>query len=184
MCSKFHSNLILGATVVAVYVKDYHPFNTIPSTSCRVLLTSFDSTRCVKCSEYRKTLNVMLKRHTNRETRILSARRTDPESRTNYRFLTTPEKKQHLRRLRLRNKVCQQRIKRISEKLDQVVEENGIEVDSTLHQDLVTTMDENQAQVFNHYPPGSFQQIFWEHQHKASKLKSSKSMKWEPAMIR
>ena len=109
----------------------------------------------------------MLKRDTNRETRILSARRTDPESHTNYRFLTTSEKKQHLHRLRLRNKVCQQRIKRIFEKLDKVVEENGIEVDSTLHQDLVTTMDENQAQVFNHYPPSSFQRIFWEHQHKA-----------------
>ncbi len=75
---------------------------------------------------------------------------------------------------------------RISLKLEEAIEQRGIEVDNNLHQDLIAIMDEHQSQMFDsdQYPASCFQKIFWDQQYRASKLKDSRSMKWEPAMLR
>lgn len=171
-----------GLNQVAVYVKDYLPYYTIRSTCCQILLSS-SAVRCSQCSEYRKMLNSMLHRFASKGTEVASDS-MDPGSHTNYRFLRTPQKNERLRRLRVKAKIRQQQIKRISERLERVIEQNGIRVDDHLHQDLVSTMNEYSPQIYEQHPPGSFQRIFWEQQHQASQLKNSKSMKWEPAMIR
>ena len=82
-------------------------------------------------------------------------------------------------------KVCQQRVKRLRERLDRAIEERGVEVDADLHDDLIKTMnEENTLDLVNQYDPDSFQRIFWEQQQQAMKKKDSRSMRWEPAMIR
>ena len=68
--------------------------------------------------------------------------------------------------------------------MEKAIEHRGVEVDCALHQDLAVTLEENKATIADKYPPGSFPRIFYEQQHKASKLKDARAMKWEPGMIR
>ena len=76
-------------------------------------------------------------------------------------------------------------VKRLRERLDRAIEERGAEVDADLHDDLIKTMnEENTLDLVNQYDPDSFQRIFWEQQQQALKKKDSRSMRWEPAMIR
>ena len=98
--------------------------------------------------------------------------------------MSTPEKTQRLSNLHLKSRSNAKAVKRLEKKLDEAIERKGIEVDDALHQDLQATISAYSVQVKDQYPPGSFQRIFWEQQEKASKLRSAKSMKWEPAMIR
>lgn len=91
---------------------------------------------------------------------------------------------ERLQRLHVETVLQRQQIKRISEKLEHTIDKHGIQVDNDLHQDLVAIMDSHQPLISEQYPQGSFQRIFWEQQYKASQLGNSKSMKWEPAMIR
>ena len=58
------------------------------------------------------------------------------------------------------------------------------EVDDSLHQDPSEIVANSSSDVSSRYPSGSFAQVFWDQQVKASKLNNAKSMRWEPAMIR
>ena len=119
--------------------------------------------------------------------RHLKSSETDsshPESHTNYRFLGTPEKHERLQRLRQKARVLELHCKRTKERLERAIEERGTQVDADLHGDLSNIMIENSPTVTETYPPDSFAHIFWEQQHKASLMKDSRSMKWEPMMIR
>lgn len=170
-----------GSKQVAHYCQDFCSFPTIRSTMCQILVSSREE-RCVKCSEYRKMLNSMLSRHNGNKDIV--SERTTADSHTNYRFLRTPEKDERMHQLHRKAKICQQRVNRLKVRLEAAVEQRGILVDSAFHHDLSSTMEENEAIISAKYPPGSFPKIFWEQQHRASKLKDSRSMKWEPAMIR
>ena len=65
---------------MARYVKDFLPFNTIRVATC-VILVPLNEKRCAKCTEYRRTLAVMLHRHSK------GTDGTKPTSRTNYRLI-------------------------------------------------------------------------------------------------
>lgn len=144
-----------------------------------MLLVAPSVSRCDPCVTYRKVLNSMLSRSMNsRESDV------QPDSHTNLRYLNTPKRKERFSRLRVRSKVCQQQVKRLTEKIEKLIEEKGMVVSDELNEDLVVTMDESAPEIIKQYPPGSFRRIFWEQQQRAASLKNSKSMKWEPAMIR
>lgn len=163
---------------MAFYDTESSTMPTIRSSSCEFLL-SHDG-RCSKCSEHRRTLNAMLHRHWKD---VETDDKCNPSSRTNYRYLNTPEKEERLHRLQAKTKVCQQRISYLRERVNSLIQERGIQVDEGLQGDLVAIMDDN-ANIVESHPPDSFLHIFWEQQHRAAKLHNSKSMKWEPAMIR
>ena len=171
--------LWLGSNVVASYVKDYFTFHTIRCASCQIVLAS-SSQRCGPCSEYRRVLNAMLSRRAkqNPENSVLA------ESHTNLRFLNTPQRKERFSRLKLKSKLCQQQLRRLEEKIERLVEARGIEVSEDLHSDLAAMVEENSSEVEVMNPPNSFKRIFWQQQQRAASLKDSRSMKWEPAMIR
>ncbi len=81
-------------------------------------------------------------------------------------------------------KVNQLRVKRLRERLEKVIEERGLEVDVALHEELKETVREKTSEITSHYPPDSFQRIFWEQQQQSMEKKDARSMRWEPAMIR
>ena len=99
---------------MAVYVKDYFPYYTIRCTGCKILIPK-SVKRCNKCSEYRKTLNVLCKRSASKDDTVS---RTDPASHVNFRWLSSPEKTDRLRHLSTRSKALQRQIKQVSEKLE------------------------------------------------------------------
>jgi hypothetical protein len=86
--------------------------------------------------------------------------------------------------MHVRVKMSQQQVRRLKTRLERVINRRGVELDDDLHHDLRTTMDNCATLVSDKYPPGSFQDIFWKQQHHAATLKNSKSMRWEPVMIR
>ena len=63
-----------------------------------------------------------------------------------------------------------------------MIEEKGVQVgDDELHEDLIATMHECMPDIVNKYPPVHSEEFFGS---SSSELKVSRSMKWEPAMIR
>ena len=58
------------------------------------------------------------------------------------------------------------------EKLECEIDKNVIEFDSGLHEDISAIMDSEEHHIQENYPPGSFQRLFWEQQHKATKMKT------------
>lgn len=46
-------------------------------------------------------------------------------------------------------------------KLVKLTERSGVEVDKELHSNLTTIVEENERQVLDTHPEGSFQQLFW-----------------------
>lgn len=85
---------------------------TIRTATCKLLAPTDDiRKRCDSCLKYRKTLNAMLHKHENHESR--DPDRCDPSSTTNYRYLKTPEKIERMKRLHSDVKVSQQRVRRL-----------------------------------------------------------------------
>lgn len=163
---------------VAIYDDEFLP-PTIRCTNCEMLLPS--SSRCNQCKEYRKVLTAMLHRSTS------SASTTDPtnpNSHTNYKTLSSPQKIARLKNQHDQIKLQKQQIKRLTERLEAVIEATGITVQHELHNNLSAAMEEHNSTVSSAYPNGSFQRLFWDMQYKAMKLKNAKSMRWQPAMIR
>ena len=93
--------------------------------------------------------------------------KTNPSSHTNYRFLDPSEKDECLHRFHTKAKL---QISRLKERVCIAIEQRGIQVHDDLQSDLIAIMEDNNSNVINTYPPGSFRHIFWEQQHQASKL--------------
>ena len=60
-----------------------------------------------------------------------------------------------------------------------MIEDSGVQVDTTTHNDLLAIMSKKPGVEDN-----PFFSVFWQQQLKAFSLKSTKQMKWHPAMIR
>ena len=157
------------------------PFRMVRCTSCDVLVSPGAGTRCLTCLKYRKTLNAMLSRLSSRAS---VANKCHPSSHTNYRFLTTLEKAECLQKLHQLAKVRRQQIERLRACLELIIEERGIDIERELHDDLKDIMTQNTHSIADAYSPGLFARIFWEQQQQSSTVKVSRSMKWEPMMIR
>ena len=104
--------------------------------------------------------------------------RTDMLSHTNYRFLSSPEKVQRLKGLHVAYCAKHQKVIRLNQQVEKLMEKEGVEVDEELHDHLLKSTNVNQKDE------SQFARIFWESQCKAASLKNAKSMRWHPLMIR
>ena len=87
--------------------------STIHCEGCEWLVQPHGSSigsRCVKCSDYRQTLNRMLFRAKDKQD--IDLERCEPGIHTNYRYLSTPEKCIRLQRLHQQSRVHQQQVDR------------------------------------------------------------------------
>ena len=95
--------------------------------------------------------------------RQMKAKESDvqkPESHTNLCFLNYPQRKERFIRLHTKDKVCHQRLSRLREKIERMLQERGVQVTAELHEDLVATMHDHMSELKKKYPPGSFGRIF------------------------
>ena len=53
------------------------------------------------------------------------------------------------------------RLTYLEQQLVDTTKVKGVEVNSELHSDLVSIAQENQQQIHDSHPEGSFQQLFW-----------------------
>jgi len=103
--------------------------------------------------------------------------RTHPSSHTNYLYLSSHEKNEHLHCLHMQAKITSHQIKRLEERINHVVDENGVQLENDLYDDLRQLAIDGTEQVNCLHQPDSFQYVFWNQQFKASSLKDSRSMK-------
>ena len=71
---------------------------------------------------------------------------------------------------------------RLQEKVKQLTETQGLNFEPSLHDDLVTVMDQYENQVTKQHDESSFQILFWKQQRQA--LKSGKGIRWHPLVIK
>ena len=78
----------------------------------------------------------------------------------------------------------EQQIQSLRKKVDDMIQEEGVEVDRTMHNDLLTIMNKHGSSSSEDSSDNKFREIFWQQQLKAASLKNSRSMRWHPAVIR
>ena len=108
----------------------------------------------------------------------------DPSSHTNLRWLSHPQKDQRIRNLQDVVHSKERKIQNLQAKLDKVIQDEGIQVDTATHNDLLAIMTSKNLSQESTESDTSFQRIFWEQQFKAASLKDRRQMRWHPAIIR
>jgi len=71
----------------------------------------------------------------------------------------------------------------MKDKIAKATEAKGIEVDTTLQDDLLEIMSNNTERVTAKHPPNSFPTIFWQQQQEAA-IKDPRGMRWHPLMVK
>ena len=136
--------------------------------------------RCSSCTRHRTSLASL----STQANRLPRDEYTHLSSHTPYTALCTPEKDEQLCCLHSEVQKSKQKVEYLRQKIAASVESNPADVDRELDDDLRKIIVESQDDVQATYPEGSFQQIFWEEQQKASALQDQRSMKWHPLFIK
>ena len=155
---------------------------TIRCDDCMLLIDEEAINRCGACEEYRQTLNRMLHRHVNNPGKDND--KTDCQSHTNYRRLSVPEMKQRMKSLYSKIRVCKQQISCPYSRIDDLIEQRSVTVDDDLGNHLKDITEQYSSKVAECHSEGSFAKSFWDSQCKALSLQNSKSMRWDPVVIR
>ena len=177
--SIFIINYAVGGNIVAF--KDIRglPYPTVRHGECSLLLDNSSArSKCPRCVAYWPQLNVLLSRCGNERDN------TDPTTHTNYRYLTDSEKNSRLKELHRTNRLAQRKIAHLTEKLKEVIEIEGEQVDEATHSELKQIMEENNHHIETQYPKDSFMYLFWSQQKEALTKKNLKGMRWHPLVIR
>ena len=150
---------------------------TVRKSSCEILT---NNAKCEQCVDYRDTLWKAFHRWNKRKN--LPSRNTASTSHTNLRCLNTPEKRQRYRKLKVRSDTAERKVKTMMEKL---TEKNGVELESDMHKDMETIMNEMTGTVRNDYSEGSFRHLFWDQQLQLLQAKKDhRQIRWHPALIK
>ncbi len=182
VCVLSHNLSYSGTQTVAYVDSESLSDPTIRHTQCEYLLPPESPARCQVCKKHGNTLRAQLSRHNSHQATPVS--RTDPSSHVSYQSLTEEEKIERMRNLHEKLRQTQKQRDRLKAKLAEVVERQGVEVDSDTNDDLCNITRSEAVQVTEKFPPGSFQRIFWEQQVDAISRKDARGMRWHPLMIR
>ena len=149
----------------------YH--QTIRTTTCSLLVSQG---KCSSCKSYRPQLRAMCSRWSKKA--AVSAKYT------NNRYLSTPQKKRKMKELQVHAYTTEKEVKKLRERIEQCSEQNGVQIQPSLNEDFLVIMTENNSQVEENFPEGSFRRLFWEQQFQAAKTRDVRQMRWHPCMIR
>ena len=153
--------------------------STIRHSECEVLLSPGEDGIhcCSRCKAYRCNLRALVSRHQKHASDTSS---TDPGSHAPFSHLSSPQKCTRYQTSMLYEYL----VTILKKKLDDVIEESGLTVSTSLHDDLVQIMKDNAEVICTNHPPGTFGRVFWEAQMKAASVKDAKQMRWDPVMVR
>ena len=125
----------------------YH--KTIRTTTCSLFVSQG---KCNSCKLYRPQLRAMCSRWSKKA--AVSAKYT------NNRYLSTPQKKRKMKELQVRAYTAEKEVKKLRERIEQCAEQNGVQIQPSLNEDFLVNMTENNSQVEEHFPEGSFRRLF------------------------
>ncbi len=97
--------------------------------------------------------------------------------------MNMPQKHKKLRTLQSRAYSAEREVQKLQERIKRSTNQNGIAVDESFNDDLTKIMEESDSYVNEHFPEGTFRQLFWKQQFQAAKVKDARQMHWHPCMI-
>ena len=95
--------------------------------------------------------------------------RCNVQSHTNYRYLTTPEKVQRMHNMHESIRISKRKISALQGRLDRLIEVNGVNVDESTHNGLLSILNNHQQNSTG--CADTFSSIFWRQQLKAASVK-------------
>jgi len=101
--------------------------------------------RCQVCKQYRNVLhtgsglNQLLKKQQQQQQQQ-SLESCEASSHTNYRYLTPSQKDQRMKNLHDEFRSKEQQIQALHKKVENMIREEGVKVDSNMHSDLLMIM--------------------------------------------
>ena len=143
--------------------------------------------RCIKCAAHRKTLLSTATRLHNRARNDASRSPTShsitsPSSHANLDYLTAPEVSLRVQKLQKRLRSSNRLVSQLQEKVKILTETQGLTVEQSLQEDLVTVIDQHKDSISKQYEEDSFQMIFWKQQRQA--LQAESGVQWHPLIIK
>ena len=172
--------MFTGKTVVAV-VQIINDKQSIKHVNCQIVVRK-GIVRCKKCLRHRKTLHSANSRLQLQSSQSKSHDITSPSSHANYSYLTTPQKSLRLKTLQKRFNANKKVVSRLQEKVKQLLDIQGFNVQSSLEEDLVTVMNQHENDLISKCDEDSFQILFWKQQRQA--LSKGRGVRWHPLMIK
>ena len=173
----------VGKTVITSIVT-VEGKQTIRHQQCHIAVQQ-GVVRCKQCTAHRKTLHSAVSRlhsQSNAELSPSAHSSTSPSSHANLEYLTAPGRALRVRTLQGRLKTSRQFVSRLKTKIKKLTEMQGVGVEPSLEEDLVTVMNQHDSEITEQYDENSFQALFWRQQQEA--LRSGKGVRWHPLMIK
>ena len=158
---------LVGGGIVSYLDTETGSRPAVRHTKCSILVPKTKK-RCLQCTAYRRTLTILAKR----KQQANPEERSDPQSHKNYRYLSSPDKMERLRKLHQLYRKTSKQLDRLKVSLANAIEQQGVDVGSSLDDDLHSIMVQDY-----------FQRLFWQQQLNAASKKSPKGMKWHPMMM-
>ena len=171
----FYQYIFIGKTLIASVVATDNG-QAIRHRECQIIVKE-GMVRCTKCAAHCKTLQSTAARLRKRgrddtSTSPNSHSITSPSSHVNVDYLTSAEVSQRMQKLK-------QRLRKSSRLVSQL---QGLTVERSLHEDLVTVMDQHEDSICQQYEEDSFQMIFWKQQRQA--IQKGTGVRWHPLIIK
>ena len=145
---------------------------TVRSAECEYLVKD---ARCDLGKGYCANLRALSSWH-KQQALSTPTKRTSTSSHVNFRYLNAPEKAKQLANCSTEAKVAKKKVKRLEQKLKELLEKDVIPLDDTLHQDFDSIISDSTNDVRNHFPPGTFQRIFSDQKVEALKLRNPRQV--------
>ena len=147
--------------------------STIPNVNCSMLICGG---KCTYCTAYRSQLRALYSRFMHKSSEI--------DKRTNDWYLSLSEATNKIKTLRKKCITLDDKVKGLQKKVEKLTDTFTIDVDCSLHTDILSIMNENDRNVKDEFPEGTFRRLFWEQQLKAARCTDARQMCWHPTMIK
>lgn len=156
---------------------------TVRHANCKLLVSEGDeptssvkqSDLCSVCTIYRSTLSALASKE---KTSGVPRQRSKAT-----KYLGMDELKQRIENLRKENRNINQRNKRLVQKIQSLMQNEGVYLDRPTSEQVEELVDSSEAELFSLFEPDSYCHLLWQEQKKARKTKA-KQMRWHPAIIR
>jgi len=127
---------------------------TIRYINCEIFT---EGNRCKFCEQHRKTLTSVLSRQLSQDNEAS----IQPTSHTTYHCLTHSQLAERLHLMHKTYRHTKQQLRRLKEKVNEIIEQDGIQLDECMHNDFEMIMQEKSKLVNDSFQPDSFQQLLW-----------------------
>ena len=169
--------MVLNSMSVVAYLDKNPNSTTVRHINCPLVLVDGEL-RCTSCLQYRATLRAMRSR--SEKAAPTSSSSTASGSHTNYRYLGSEQLKERLIKVQKEKRLAEKRLK---EKLDIKIDEEGVELSEEDCDDLSEIFGQADKEA-KKLTREHFQKIFWEQQRQYNQLNNKRRIRWHPLMIR